>query len=59
MRGQPCLRLPLIRLPAPSPRKRGEGGDGNRVCLPLPACGESRVRGKSLELNPAGGLGKI
>ena len=36
-----CLRpLPLIRLPAPSPRRRGESHDGHRLRPPLPACGE-------------------
>ncbi|RVN19023.1 hypothetical protein CN114_24350, partial [Sinorhizobium meliloti] len=45
---------PLIRLPPPSPRRRGEGTRGNhsppsrRRTSPLPACGERvRVRGKS------------
>ncbi|RSB82151.1 hypothetical protein EFD55_05175 [Rhizobium pisi] len=48
-------RQPLIRLPAPSPRKRGEGECRNLSVprhvshgkSPLPACGERvRVRGK-------------
>ncbi|MDW9961564.1 hypothetical protein GOB20_27930 [Sinorhizobium meliloti] len=49
--------MPLIRLPPPSPRKRGEGTCGGRLRYqdhqrfagwsPLPACGERvRVRGR-------------
>ncbi len=33
-------KLPLIRLPAPSSRKRGEGRPLQRLRLPLPACGD-------------------
>jgi hypothetical protein len=50
------LELPLIRLPAPSPRVRGEGRSWRRLASiqdieqgksPLPARGERvRVRGK-------------
>ncbi|PJI39999.1 MAG: hypothetical protein CTR54_19420 [Rhizobium sp.] len=40
--------LPLIRLPASSPRKRGEGRSQQRLRFPLPARGKrAKVRGNS------------
>ena len=38
--GEGLRAQPLIRLPAPSPRMRGEGRSADHACHPLPACGE-------------------
>ncbi len=37
---------PLIPLPGPSPRERGEGGSDRRLRLLLPACGEKVPEGR-------------
>ena len=50
--GQPHMVLPLIRLPAPSPRSNGEKGDVALSALQIPSPrargegGGSRVRGR-------------